>query len=691
MTLEGESVTLADLAVVCALEWIDFRLLERPWRADAAALSRRGFASVAVPSETRMSHSQFALLGQRRFAPFFIAQTLGAFNDNVFKQALIVLVTVKAVGLSDDERSLWANVASALFILPFFLFSAIAGQWAEKYEKARSIRRIKLLEVGIAMLAAVGFWLDSLPLLLGVLFLLGTQSTLFGPIKYAILPQALKSEELTGGNGLVETGTFLAILVGTTIGGVLISGFEHGELYAALAVVAIATAGYVAACFVPETPATAPGLVIDRNPLRATRSTLATLKGQRTVLNSVLGISWFFFFGALFLAQLPKYATDVLGGDATVIPLLLTLFSLGIGAGALLCESLSHRTIEIGLVPLGAFGMTVFGIDLWLAQPQVSAHALEVAAGSAAALDWRAFLAAEGSLRIAFDLAMIGLFGGFFIVPLFALVQQRAPREQLSRVIAANNILNALSIVIAAGLAILLLGPLGLSIPELFLVTAALNAVVAIYIFSLVPEFLMRFLVWLATLAMYRIKVRGVEENIPDSGPALVVCNHVGYMDALLLAGAISRPVKFVMYYRFFRIPVMNWVFRAAGAIPIASSKEDPELARQAFEHIDEALAAGEIVGIFPEGGLTKDGEIATFRPGIEKILARRPVPVVPMALKNLWGSLFSRQDSRLGRLRFPRRFRAAIGIEATTPVPGDLATAALLEAKVRALRGDAA
>jgi len=638
-----------------------------------------------------MSHSQFALLGQRRFAPFFLSQSLGAFNDNVFKQALVILVTVKAVGLTDDERSLWANLASALFILPFFLLSATAGQWAEKYEKARSIRRIKLLEIVIAVLAAVGFWLNSLPFLLGVLFLLGAQSALFGPIKYAILPQALKPEELTGGNGLVETGTFLAILVGTIFGGMLISEYENGPLLASIAVIAIAVAGYVAARFVPEAPATAPDLAIDRNPLRATLSTLATLKGQRAVLNSVLGISWFFFFGALFLAQLPKYAIDVLGGDATVIPLLLTLFSLGIGLGSLLCETLSRRTVEIGLVPLGAIGMTVFGVDLWLAQPQASAHALEVAAGTANAIDWRGFLAADGSARIAIDLALIGLFGGFFIVPLFALVQQRAPREQLSRVIAANNIVNALFIVIAAGLAVLLLGPAGLSIPQLFLVTAALNAVVAVYIFSLVPEFLMRFLVWLATLAMYRIDTKGIEESIPDEGPALVVCNHVGYMDALLLAGAIPRPVKFVMYYKIFRIPVMNWVFRAAGAIPIAGSKEDPELMQRAFDRIDAALANGEIVGIFPEGGLTKDGEIAPFRPGVEKILARRPVPVVPMALKNLWGSLFSRRDSALGRMRLPRRFRAAIGIEATTPVPGEIATAAQLEAKVRALRGDAA
>lgn len=628
-----------------------------------------------------MSHSQFDLLGQRRFAPFFITQALGAFNDNVFKQALVILITVKAIGLSDEERSLWANVASALFILPYFLFSATAGQWAEKFEKARSIRRIKLLEIVIAVLAAVGFWLNSLPFLLGVLFLLGAQSTLFGPIKYAILPQALKPEELTGGNGLVEMGTFMAILAGTLFGGYLIAEFEQGAWYASLAVIGIAIVGYVAARGVPDAPATAPELVIERNPFKATLDTLRTLKGQRAVLNSVLGISWFFFFGALFLAQLPNYALKVLGGDATVISLLLTLFSLGIGVGSLLCEKLSRRTVEIGLVPLGAIGMTAFGIDLYFAQP--------IASVVAAPLDWWAFLQGEGHWRIALDLTLIGLFGGFFIVPLFALIQQRAPREQLSRVIAANNILNAAFIVVAAGMAVVLLNVVEISIPTLFLLTAVMNAVVAIYIFSLVPEFLMRFMVWLLTLAMYRIDVRGVEENIPDEGPALVVCNHVGYMDALILAGAIPRPVKFVTYYKIYRLPIMNWVFRAAGAIPIAGSKEDPELMRRAFERIDEALAAGEIVGIFPEGGLTSDGEIATFRPGVEKILEARKVPVVPMALKNLWGSLFSRRDSRLGRMRVPRRFRAAIGIEATSPVPGTEATAALLEAKVRALRGD--
>ncbi len=366
-----------------------------------------------------------------------------------------------------------------------------------------------------------------------------------------------------------------------------------------------------------------------------------------------------------------------LGGDASVAPLVLTLFALGIGAGSLLCEVLSRRTVEIGLVPLGALGLTLFSADLYLARPE---------AALVTGLDWRAFLAVEGNLRLCADLLLIGLTGGFFIVPLYALVQQRAPREQLSRVIAANNILNALFMVVAAILAIVLLQA-GLTIPGLLLVTAALNALVAIYIFTLVPEFVARFLSWLAIKVLYRIDLQGIG-HVPDEGPALVVCNHVSYMDALLLMGAVPRPIRFVMYYRIFNIPGMKWLFRAARAIPIAGSREDPEVMERAFAQIDAALAAGELVGIFPEGGLTQDGGIAPFKRGVERILATRPVPVVPMALRGMWASMWSRRDSRLGRMRLPRRFRARIGIVAGPPIPPGQATAASLEAAVRDLRG---
>ena len=628
-----------------------------------------------------MSQSQFGLLTQRRFLPFFLTQALGAFNDNVFKNALVIMIAFKVVGLTSTDIDFWSNLAAGLFILPFFLFSALAGQWAEKFEKARSIRRLKVLEIAIMGLAALGFWLESLPFLLFVLFLMGMQSTLFGPLKFAILPQALKPKELVGGNGMVEAGTFLTILLGTLLGGWLMASFDQGPLWVALATLLVALLGWQASRGIPTAPATAPDLPLSWNPFTLTVQTLACLKGQRAVRNAVLGVSWFWFFGSIFLAQLPNYTKIYLGGDESVAPLVLMLFALGIGAGSLLCEALSRRTVEIGLVPLGALGLTVFGADLYFARPEAAA---------VAGLAWNEFLAAPGNLRIAIDLTLVGVFGGFYIVPLFALIQQRAPRQQLSRTIAANNILNALFMVVASIMAIVLLSN-GFTIPQVLLITAVLNALVAIYIFTLVPEFVMRFAAWGVIKLLYRLDIRGIEEHIPDQGPALLVCNHVSFADALLIGGAVPRPVRFVMYYRIFNIPVMRWVFRTAGAIPIAGAKEDPELMERAFAAIDKALAEGEIVGIFPEGALTRDGEIAPFRSGIERVLATQPVPVVPMALRGMWTSMWSRRDSQMRRMRLPRRLRARVTLIAGPPLPAEQASAAILETRVRELRGDEA
>ncbi len=627
-------------------------------------------------------HSQFDLLRRRRFLPFFLAQATGAFNDNLYKNALIVLIAFKIAGLTSAQIDLYSNLAAGLFILPFFLFSATAGQWAEKVEKSRAIAQVKLLEIAIMVAAGFALWSSSLPFLLAVLFLLGTQSALFGPLKYSILPQALKPAELVGGNALVEAGTFLAILTGTLAGGVLIN-LDKGKLAVTLALLVVAIAGWLAARAIPQAPASSPGLKINWNPVSETWRNLTFLRGHRAVLNSVLGVSWFWFFGSIFVAQLPNYTRLYLGGDATVTPLVLMLFSLGIGAGSLLCEVLSRRTVEIGLVPLGALGLTLFGVDLYFARPEMT---------DITGLSWREFLAAAGNLRICFDLVAIGISGGLYVVPLFALIQQRAPAEHLSRTIAANNILNAAFMVAAAVMAIAVLN-LGLmfgihiNVPQLLLITALLNAAVAIYIFTLVPEFVARFLAWMAAKALYRLEVKGIEQ-VPDHGAALVVCNHVSFMDAVLVMGALPRPARFVMYYKIFRQPLMNIVFRAARAIPIAGIKEDEALMEDAFAKIDAALAEGEIVGIFPEGGLTTDGEIAQFRKGVERILATRPVPVVPMALCGMWESMWSRRDSALARARLPRRFRAHVELRVGAPVSPEEASAEALEAKVRELRG---
>jgi 1-acyl-sn-glycerol-3-phosphate acyltransferase len=623
--------------------------------------------------------SQFSLLAKRRFAPFFWTQALGAFNDNAFRNAMVMLVAFQ-MALPDAEVSLYTNLAPALFILPYFLFSATAGQIAEKFEKTRLIRYVKLFEIVAMVVAAVGFFTHHISLLLVVLFLMGMHSTMFGPIKYSILPQALERDELVGGNALVEMGTQLAMLAGMIIGNslMLIAGF--GTLAASLTTIAIAVTGYFVSRSIPAAPATAPELKFNWNPLSETWRVLKLTHEDRAIFNAVLGISWFWFFGTVMIAQLPNYTRHVLGGDGSVNTLALTLFSIGTGVGSLLCERLSGKRVEIGLVPMGAFGLTVFAVDLFFAHPAMAAGAPR---------DWMGFLAAPGAWRVAMDLTMIGAFAGFYVVPLFAFVQSRAPRERLSRIIAGNNIVNALLICAASAFGIGLT-MLGLSVPTIFLITGLINIAVAVYIFTLVPEFMMRFITWVLVHTLYRVRVDGLK-NVPDEGAALVVCNHVSFMDPLILMASVRRPMRFVMYYKIFNIPVLNFVFRTAKAIPIAGRHEDEAQLVRAFELIDQALAAGEVVCIFPEGGLTKDGGIATFRPGVDQILARRPVPVVPLALRGMWGSIFSRRDSALHRSRLPRRFWSKIELVGGSPLSASEANAAVLESRVGELRGDKA
>lgn len=623
--------------------------------------------------------SQFSLLGERRFAAFFGVQFLGALNDNVYKNALIIMIAFHAVTLTTLDTGLLVNLCAGLFILPFFLFSATAGQLADKYEKSRIIRLVKLLEIGIMVLGAAGFLLQNLVLLMLALFLMGLQSTMFGPVKYAYLPQHLKPEELVGGNGLVEMGTFVAILLGTILGGLLIGIRAGGAIWVAAAVMVLACAGYALSRSVPHSPAPSPDLPVNWNPLTETWANLGFLRTNRTVFLSVLGVSWFWFYGALFLSQFPNYGKDVLGGNEYVVTLLLALFSIGIGAGSLLCERLSGRKVEIGLVPFGSIGLTVFAIDLYFAAPGLSQHGETLGAF--------AFLRQPGSWRVAADLVLIGMFGGFYIVPLYALIQTRSEESHRSRVIAGNNILNALFMVGAALLAIVLLR-MGFTIPQLFFVTALLNAVVAVYIYTLVPEFTMRFLVWLLIHSVYRLEKTGLD-NIPDEGPAVLVCNHVSFVDALIIAAACRRPIRFVMDHNIYRIPVLNFVFRVSRTIPIASARENPQLLELAYDKIAGALEEGNVVGIFPEGRLTDTGEIQPFRPGIRRILERTPVPVVPLALRGLWGNFFSRKDGPA--MSRPWRIRpfARIGLAVGAPVPPQAATPEGLQLDVLALRGE--
>ena len=434
---------------------------------------------------------QFQLLRTRRFAPFFVTQFLGAFNDNLFKNALVVLLTFQSLQWTALKPELLANLAAGIFILPFFLFSATAGQLADKFDKALLARLVKVLEMLIMGVAALGFWLHSLNLLLGALFLLGLHSTLFGPVKYAILPQHLREDELVGGNALIEAGTFVAILAGTLAGG-LLAATNGAPVWIALGGLLFAVLGYLASRRVPPAPAPVPGLTINLNPLLETWRNINFARANRTVFLAILGISWFWLYGALFLAQFPAYVKIVLGGSEGLVTLLLATFTVGIGSGSLLCERLSGKHLELGLVPFGAIGLSLFGIDLYFASPAAGAFPEVLAIGL--------WLSHWSAWRILFDLLMIGAFGGLFIVPLYALLQIRSAVEQRARIIAANNIVNAFFMVFGALGAAALLGA-GLSIPALFGLAAIANAVFAALIFRREPEFIERFVVWLKNRA----------------------------------------------------------------------------------------------------------------------------------------------------------------------------------------------
>ena len=639
----------------------------------------------AAPVPTHEDPNQFALLRQRRFAPFFWTQFSGAANDNLFKFAFTVMVTYQ-LSVSWLPPAMAGLVIGALFILPFLLFSATSGQLTDKYDKTKMIRFVKNMEIAIMLVAAFGFMTDNVPILLLCTFLMGMHSTLFGPVKFAYMPQVLNERELTGGNGMVEMGTFVAILLGNVAGGLLVAIPGIGHTTVAVACVVAALAGRAVAQFIPSLPATDPGLTINWNPFTETWRNLKLAHENVAVFRSLLGISWMWFFGAVFLSQFPSLAKEVLHGNEQVASLLLVVFSIGIGIGSLLCEVLSRRHVEIGLVPLGAIGMSVFSIDLYFAS-----HSLPP---STAALALGQFMAEAAHWRVLADLALLSLFAGIYSVPMYALIQMRSQPTHRARIIAANNILNALFMIASSLIAGALLGA-GFTVPQIFLFTGIANAVVAFYIFMLVPEYLLRFVAWVASRFVYRFKVAG-DEHIPTQGAAVIVCNHVSFVDAVLLMAASPRPMRFLMDHRIFKVPVLGWLFKLAKAIPIAPQKEDPAAYEAAFEAAAAVLREGDLLAIFPEGGITRDGTLQPFKAGVMKILERAQadgvaVNVIPMALTNLWGSFFSRVEERQGeRVAMVRPFRRGVfnrvGLNVGEPVRAEAVTPEGLRERVAGL-----
>ena len=624
--------------------------------------------------------NQFALLRQRRFAPFFWTQFLGAANDNLFKFALVVMVTYQ-LQLDWLPPAMAGLAIGALFVLPFLLFSATSGQLADHWEKSGLMRLIKNLEIAIMLLGAYGFLTAHIPVLLACTFLMGLHSTLFGPVKFAYLPQVLSERELTGGTGMVEMGTFVAILLGQLAGGLLVATPGVGHRDVAIGCVLLALLGRLSAGAVPPTPATDPGLRIHWNPFSETWRNLRLAAQYPAVFRSLLGISWMWFFGATYLSQFPSLAKELLHGDEHVASFLLVIFSLGVGLGSLLCEVLSRRHVEIGLVPLGAIGMSVFSIDLYFALQGLP---------PSAPMALSAFLQMRAHWHAMLDLALLSLFTGMYSVPMYALIQLRSPRTHRARIIAANNILNALFMIASALIAAALLRS-GVGLATLFLLTGLANLLVASYIFLLVPEYLLRCVAWVLSRCIYRFQVDG-EQHLPTAGAAVLVCNHVSFIDAILLMAASPRPIYFLMDQRIFQVPLLGWLFRLGKAIPVAPRQQDEAAYVRAMAAADQVLASGDLLCIFPEGAITRDGQLQAFKGGVLKVVQQRaqagqPVPLIPMALNNLWGSFFSRVEQGKAMVQpFRRGLWSRVGLQVGAPLDGSGLSLDALQAQVRAL-----
>lgn len=613
-----------------------------------------------------------SLLKQKKFLPYFITQFLGAFNDNIYRNAFAILITYF---LAEQERGLIVNLALIAFILPYFIFGSLAGQLADKYEKSFLIQRIKMAEVLIMIAGCASLYFQNTPAMLGVLFALGTQSAFFGPIKYSILPQHLKVNELLDGNAYVEAATFLAILLGTILGGLLASSLNY-QYMLMVSILMVALIGYFASRQIPAAKAALPDLKISFNLWRTSIDILKMAKAKEDVFESIIAISWFWFFGALMLTQFPIFAVDILQGDSRVATLLLATFSIGIGIGSFACSVLSGGKVEIGLMPFGAIGISVF---TWLLAGTQLPPVEELRTITE-------LLAVPGIWKVALYQTMIAFSAGLFIVPLYAFLQTQSEETQRSRIIAANNIINSVFMVASGIMAAIMLW-FGLSVLAIFKVVAVLNLLMTLYLLWKEPTFFLRLVGWVLVHSVYRIKKQDLH-HLPKQGPALVVCNHVSFVDPAVLMSVMPKPARFVMWYGFYEIPIAKNLFKWLKAIPIGNSRERPELVAQAFDRVAEDLEAGEIVVVFPEGTITRDGTLQKFQPGIEKIIKRTPVPVYPMAIRGMWGTWWSREGGRAMK-GLPKSYMKKLTVVAGEAVPPEQADRLVMQEKVRALRGD--
>jgi len=592
--------------------------------------------------------------------PLFATQGAGAFNDHFFKAYVVLLFAFKASPNANGEQGLLV-LAGAVFMAPFALFSLLGGRLADRFSKTHLIAHLKIAELGIMTLGGLFLLADHRWGLFVTLFLMGTQSALFGPAKYAVLPELVPRGELMRSNAAVEAGTFLAILVGTIAAGV---AHQMGELrHAAFVVCAVAVFGALSSRQLPRTFAP-PGSA--RAPASASGAPVSVwrlLLADRSLVRAVLGLSWFWMLGALLVSVLPVYVRSNWAAEASVATLLFAIVCVGIAMGAWICGRLSRGHLEVGFVPAGAILVSVFLIDLWWSSPTA---ALASATSTAETLGWVAFLNDAQGVRVTLDLLAVATGAGLFSVPLNTWLQIRSPESRRAHFVAANNVVNAIFIVVGSVVLAAFMF-LGIELNVVFLALALGNALVALFAYKATCLWTLRFLARTLAHTVYSLRFVG-QERLPQKGAALLVCNHVSFIDFLIIAAACPRPVQFVMYHAYYkRLVGVRHLLKDAGVIPIAPAHEDRNALKSAFDQIDQALGRGRLVCIFPEGKITRDGALNPFRTGVERIIQRRRVPVFPMALHGLNRSLFSRQIAKKWAprnwLKWPRtRVRLTVG-----------------------------
>ncbi|MEJ2688392.1 MAG: MFS transporter [Deltaproteobacteria bacterium] len=585
--------------------------------------------------------SQFLLLSSRRFLPLFITQFFGAFNDSVFKNALVILITYVTAEQAGMNAQIMVTMAAGVFILPFFLFSATAGQLADKFDKAKLIRWIKLVEILLMAAAAAGFFIGSIPFLMVVLFLMGSQSAFFGPLKFGILPDQLDVDELISGNALIEAGTFLAILVGTILGGLLILT-DGGIFMVSILVVVVAAIGWLASFFVPSTRPAVPDLAVRVNFLRETWEIIKYTAADRSLFLCILGISWFWLIGSTFLAQFPTLCKEVIGANEEVVTLFLSLFSVGIALGSLMCNRLLKGEVHATYVPLGAIGMTLFMADLFFATRNAGM------ATTAELIGVRDFLGYFTGWRIAFDLTMLAIAGGIFIVPLNAILQHRSEAGRRARNIAGNNVMNALFMVVSAvGTAALL--QLNFTVPQVFLIIAILNTAVAVYICQLLPGALAKGIVaWLLEL-FYHVEVDGLKNFSKLGDRVLIVANHLSFIDAALIAAFVPDQLTFAIHTHWAKHRFVKFFMSLAKTFPIDPT--NPLATRSLINCVKD----GEKVVIFPEGRITVTGSLMKVYEGPGMIADKTGAQILPVRLEGAQYTPFSRLRGKVRIRLFPK------------------------------------